>query len=191
MLKSFIIIKKNIKYKDEKIEYMKISKKNSIFVISLFFFLILSISATNVQAHSPSITNLEYDTSAGTLSVSFSHSVGGDPDHYVELVQISVNGTEILSETYTSQPGDTFQYTYNIDANTGATIQVSAFCSISGSDTQTMTVGDTTDPNGGGDDDGGQNGETTIPGYLGIGLISIVSILTIVLVPTLKKVSQK
>lgn len=167
---------------------MKISKKNSIFVISLFFFLTLSISATNVQAHSPSITNLEYDSSANMLSVSFSHYVGGDPDHYVNLVRISVNGTEILSEPYTSQPGDTFQYTYNIDANTGATIQVSAFCSQSGSDTQTMTVSDTTDSNGGGDE-GGQNGETTIPGYFGIGLVSLVSILTIVFVPTLKKIS--
>lgn len=169
---------------------MKISTKNSIFVISLFFFLTLSISAPNVQAHSPSITNLDYDTSASTLSVSFSHSVGGDPEHYIELVEISVNGTEILSEPYTSQPGDTFQYSYNIDANTGAKIQVSAFCSFSGSDTQTMTVEDTTDSNGGGDD-GGQNGEITIPGYIGIGLVSLVSILIVVLVPMLKKMNQK
>ncbi|TFF87927.1 MAG: hypothetical protein EU550_02315 [Promethearchaeota archaeon] len=156
---------------------MIIQKKGIFISILLFLALFISSSITLVQAHSPTITNLSYNSSTNTLSVSISHVVGGDPNHYIESAQINVNNSEVISESYASQPGDTFTYNFNLTAKIGASIEVTIFCSISGSDTESILVGES---------NGGTVGGK-IPGYYGI----IIVLLCSILVATLYLVIQK
>lgn len=152
---------------------MNISKKTSSLVILLLFAFTISISTHEVLANPPSITNMSYDSSTNTLTVSFSHIVDNPDSHYIESVEIKVNGEVVLSKTYTSQPGNSFTYEYDIEANPGDTIEITAICNLTGQDTDTLNIEDTTNGNG------GQDGDITIPGFIGLGLISLLSIVII------------
>jgi len=160
---------------------MIVSKKSSLILSSLLLMIFFSVSVTQVHAHSPSITNISYNSSSDILSVSINHVVSGDPNHFIESIQIRVNNSEVISESYTSQPGDSFTYNYNLTANIGSSIEVTAFCSISGSDTDTILV---TESNGG--TIGGQ-----IPGYLGIITISVVTFIILTLYLTIRRWKMK
>ncbi|TXT58198.1 MAG: conserved exported protein of unknown function [Promethearchaeota archaeon] len=152
---------------------MKFSKKTSSLLIILFLACTISISTNEALANPPSITDMNYDSSTNTLSVSFSHIVDNPSSHYIESVEIKVNGEGVLTKTYTSQPGNSFTYEYTIEANSGDTIEIIAICIISGQDSDTLNIEDTTDGDNG---NGGQNGDVTIPGFIGLGLISMLSI---------------
>jgi hypothetical protein len=135
-------------------------------LLCIIFFITISISLTsfNVRANSPAAISLEYNTTTGVLSVEITHNIGSDDPntHYIESVEIKVNDVIVNTTIYSSQPtSSTFTYQYNITAEVGDTIQVTAVCNIVGSITRSITVGS---PAGG------------IPGYLGIVLILIISI---------------
>ena len=127
---------------------------------------LVNISSTN--AHSPSSVSLQYAEDTNTLTVTISHSVSDPNTHYIENVQINVNGTEVLSEDYTSQPtNNQFVREYTIEAGAGATISATATCNLGGTSSDSLTVpGGTTDSNQEGDEEQNENGEDqTIPGY--------------------------
>ena len=85
------------------------------------------------MAHPPSGLVLLYNSSTNKLNATISHSVSDPNTHYVYSVVIEVNGTTTVSETYTSQPSSIlFTSQYNVTANNGARIQVSATCSQRG-----------------------------------------------------------
>jgi hypothetical protein len=134
----------------------------------------MSISSGYVQAHSPSITDLSYNNSTNTLSVSITHVVSGDPNHYVQSVEVTVNNTQVIDDSYTSQPGDTFVYEYVITANDGASVGVTAICSISGSDSAVLIVGDSISP--------------SIPSYM---VVIIISAIGIILTSTIIVIRRK
>jgi hypothetical protein len=123
---------------------------------------------------------LEYSTDLNELSVTITHSVGSDPSHYIKTVTIRVNGSIVDTHTYTSQPNPTtFTYKYNITANTGAVIQTTAVCSISGSITRSITVGSSTNPN------------ETIPGFIGFILLTsiVIGLFTIIIKKKLSEIN--
>ncbi|MFX1281648.1 MAG: hypothetical protein ACFFA3_20020, partial [Promethearchaeota archaeon] len=99
------------------------------------------------------------------------HNVVDNTSHYIKTVVVKVNGSTVLTQPYTSQPTKgTFTYIYaNVTANEGATIQVTATCSITGSITRTLTVDEGTSTTNGGND---QN----IPGYYGILIVVGISL---------------
>lgn len=151
------------------------SKKNLFFVI-LIFFVAASLARTqNAKAHSPSSMILSYSMSTDVLTVSFSHSVSDPNSHYVSTVRVQINGSTVLTETYTSQPtANGGSYQYNITAGTYDRIQVTLTCIQGGSITLCIFGG------GGActDDDGDQG----IPGYFGLSVILAISVFVLLFV---------
>jgi hypothetical protein len=157
----------------------KMSKKSLLYGLGLFLIICISLGILNVKAHPPTGMTLSYNSSIQQLSVTITHSVGSDPSHYIQTVEIDVNGTPALTTPYNSQPDPvSFTYQYTIPADTGATIQVTAICSISGSITRSIIVGSdsTVTPE--------------ISGYYGLLIIIGLSLITI-LISIKKKIKKR
>ena len=129
----------------------------SVTVLGLFSF------PTFTQANSPSNMVITYEASTTTLNVTITHNVADESTHFIESVTIKVNDSTVETQTYTSQPTtSTFIYQYtNINATTGDVIIVTAVCNISGQIEKSLTVG---------------TPEEKIPGFIWIGLISVVTV---------------
>lgn len=147
----------------------KMPKKNPYYFLSVFFIVFLTIASVNARAHPPSDMSLEYNSGTNTLKVSITHGVSDNSSHYIISVIVRVNGSIDQTQTYTSQPDIIFfTYEYTVNTNDGSTIQVTATCSQGGSITKSL---------------GGPT-ETTdgaIPGYMGVYLILVVSVITLIL----------
>lgn len=159
-------------------------KKKSLILFSVFFCVVILIMSKVVNANPPGIS-IVYDSGTKQLDVTFSHDNGGVPSHYISSVTIEVNGSTVKTELYLNQTGISFTYNYgNITANPGATIKVTAVCTITGATSNSIVV-----PGGDGDP---TNGEPTISGYVGLLVISLISLLTLLTINYLKirKVSK-
>jgi hypothetical protein len=122
-------VKKKMKYKTIKAAFL-----------AMFTTIILLVSSHAI-AHSPEDIVLEYDLNTTTLDVTITHVTLDPNSHYVYKVDVKINGELYLSEQYTSQPTtSTFKYSYTVTANVGDEISVTAFCSLFGSLTKTLTV---------------------------------------------------
>jgi len=116
--------------------------KRFICVIALVSLIYITSASIIVKAHNPADVGLEYDSNSELLVVTISHGVSDPSSHYVESVSITVNGSLMLAESYGSQPSSSvFIYMYNITANDGARIQVTAICNVGGSKTGCIIVG--------------------------------------------------
>jgi hypothetical protein len=148
------------------------SKKSLLYSLFIFFLFGITITNLSVKAHNPSDMNLVYSSISDELQVTITHTVANPNTHYIHTVTIRVNGSIDSTNPYTSQPTtSTFVYVYNVTANMGATIQVTADCTQAGTITRFLTVG-------------GQNGQTdgeAIPGYFGFLLIMGISTIFITL----------
>jgi len=116
-------------------------KISSIFTIIILFLFSFTIFSINTLAHDPQAIELDYDYNNQTLFVTITHEVTNPNEHFIELVSIEKNGEIVYEEYYTSQPPEpTFTYIYEISANYGEQINVTAYCSIEGSGSATITV---------------------------------------------------
>lgn len=105
------------------------------------FALLAFLFAPAASAHPPKDVALSYDAPSKMLSVTVAHSSFFPSRHYVRNVVISLNGKVLKSEPYTSQPaGDTFTYTYPVQASPGDELSVTAFCNVFGSREAKLTV---------------------------------------------------
>jgi len=97
-----------------------------------------------VQAHQPSEVGLSFDQDNQTLNVAVLHKVSSPAGHYVARVDIFKNDEKILSNEYTSQPSasDTFTYSYAVNATSGDVLKATATCSIAGSRSGELKVGE-------------------------------------------------
>ncbi|MFH0966679.1 MAG: hypothetical protein V1862_03220, partial [Methanobacteriota archaeon] len=111
--------------------------------IILLICLLICLMITGVVANPPSDMKLSYDQQAKSLIVTITHPVGGAVDHYIKTVSIAENGKIISENTYTSQEGDTFTYTYPLIIPDGSQISVTATCSKFGSLTKDLSSGST------------------------------------------------
>lgn len=139
------------------------TKKNNYYMVLISLMVLIASSnfALKAKADPPQSIILNY--SLGTLNVLIGHAVGDPDEHYIDLVRINVNGSEVLSTPFTNQSStDGASYHFSITANDGATIEVYARCNEGGSMTACMVVG-------GGSCE--QNGGSGIPGYFGLWLI--------------------
>ena len=142
-------------------------KKKIFYVISVFFIVFLTIAGINVRAHPPSDMTLEFDSNTNALTVTITHIVSDNTSHYVLSVVINVNGSVDQTHPYTSQPDTVeFVYIYTVVTSAGSTINVLATCSEGG--TISRTLGGT--PTGG-----------AIPGYMGLYLVLVVSVITLLM----------
>jgi hypothetical protein len=154
-------------------------KKRIICFIAMVSLIYISSATLTVKAHAPADVSLNYDSNTEVLTTTIIHGVGSN-DHYINFVYISVNGTMVVNAEYDSQPSSTsFSYNYNITANEGARIQVTATCSIGGDKTECIIVGSGPCVQGG-----------RIPGYSGI--MTIIGISAIILsITTYKNIKKR
>lgn len=151
------------------------SKKSILIWFSLFFLIGISTIIMSVKANAPDNIGLVYNSGTEQLDVTITHNNGGSPTHIIDLVAIKVNGSQVKTMSYGSQPSSTFTYNYaNITANIGATIQVIVRCTDSGnfSNSIVVTAGNGTST----------TGEPTIPGYSGLIIavsISVIALLSL------------
>ena len=129
------------------------------------------IFAIKAKAHPPGSMILSYGS--GTLDVLITHGVQDPNIHYIDLVIVNVNGSEV-QRTYPNNQSSagSASFAFSITANNGATIEVYARCIVSGSTTGCMVVG------------GGSCGQSGlgVPGYFGFWIIlgfSIIVLMTI------------
>jgi hypothetical protein len=145
---------------------MNILKKKIFILLSIFLMIGVLSTSLNVRGHEPSNMSLSYNSNTEELTVSITHTVSNPNDHYIYRVRIWINASLINTSLYTSQPStSSFSYVYDIIANIGASIQVTADCNQGGSITRSITISET---------NGQTDGEPAIPGFLG--LLVIVSI---------------
>jgi hypothetical protein len=119
----------------------KMFNKTMTFIIILTIFFLFVILSTSVCAHSPSNMNLNYDKSTSELKVEITHQVSNPSTHYVYNIEININDELYISKNYTSQPGSSFEYTYeDIGVIEEETIQVTALCIQGGSITKELII---------------------------------------------------
>ncbi|KYK30383.1 MAG: hypothetical protein AYK22_03885 [Thermoplasmatales archaeon SG8-52-3] len=115
---------------------------NYIKKISLFFVIImcLSLIGTQASAHPPGFMNLKYEEN--NLRVLIIHfSIAPKGSHYVYRIEIEVNGELVQEENYEQQERFIFQiYNFEISAEPGDEIIVTAYCSLFGQKVKSITV---------------------------------------------------
>lgn len=112
--------------------------------IIIVMLLISTLSmTTNVLAHPPQDMSLEYDINISKLYVTIKHETPAPTVHYVNKVEIKLNDDIYGIYNYTSQPTvNEFTYNYTVIGSIGDVIEVTAYCSIQGSITRTLTITD-------------------------------------------------
>ena len=111
--------------------------RKAVILSCVLFFLYPGVSS----ATSPQDVKLAYDAATETLSVTITHPSSFPSFHYIKYVEIN-NGSGAIRNTYESQPEqDTFTYTYKVSAAPGATLEVTATCSMYGYKTVSLTPG--------------------------------------------------
>lgn len=159
-------------------------KKVKILMVSMGLILLgISMGNIKVQAHSPSTMSLSYDVEDQVLNVTITHVVNDPNTHYIDSITVKVNGTEVLSKSYTSQPSSSnFMRSFDILANEGATIEVRATCSVSGSLSKSTTVS-------AGSEKTSNTGDQTIEGFTGI--FWMICLASFIIFIRIKKQSKK
>lgn len=117
-------------------------KRKYYFIIGM---MLVSISVFAVQslAHPPQGMVLDYDIETSTLNVTITHNTPGPTLHYINKIEVRLNTNLVLSLDYSSQPTTSqFTYSYNIEAEAGDEIEVTAYCNIQGLIKRSITVKD-------------------------------------------------
>jgi desulfoferrodoxin (superoxide reductase-like protein) len=93
-------------------------------------------------AHAPSSLELAYDIDEHLLFVKVMHSVAKVNNHYVNKIEVALNGDKIVTQRIDSQSSpesQDVQYVI-VDAEIGDEISVTAHCNIIGIKSVTITV---------------------------------------------------
>jgi len=102
---------------------------------------LLMVLSSTLYAHPPKDVTLSYDAGAQVLSVTITHSTFFPSKHYVKMLEIRKNGTEVSSTPYSSQPdSDTFTYTFPMKASPGDEISATAICNVFGAKAGTIVL---------------------------------------------------
>jgi hypothetical protein len=107
----------------------------------LIFMLFIGLAMTSMQAGATSPRYMKLQYKPNTLTVTILHFSPITKIHYVYKVDIENNGELVKSQIYQSQPRFFFfTYTYNINASTSDVLTVTAYCSLFGKLTRSITV---------------------------------------------------
>ncbi len=96
--------------------------------------LILLGQTKNASAHPPSDILITYDTATKTLKAVITHQVSNPDKHFINKVDIQLNGQEIIEHKISRQDNNASQtVSYLIpEAKSGDTVSIEAYCNISG-----------------------------------------------------------
>jgi len=105
--------------------------------------LILLSQTENAYAHPPSDIIITFGPETKILNAVIMHSVSNPHNHYINKVDIALNGQEIIEHKISRQDNNASQtVSYLIpDAQAGDTLSVEAYCSISGKLKKEIKVG--------------------------------------------------
>ena len=94
------------------------------------------------HAHAPSGLVLEYDVEEHLLTVMVMHSVAKINNHYINKIEVALNGDKIITQQIDSQSSPESQDVQYIivDAEIGDEINVTAHCNIIGIKSAKLTV---------------------------------------------------
>ena len=96
------------------------------------------------SATAPRYLGLQYTAQSHSLKVTIVHFSPAVKIHYVYRVEIDKNGAVYQAHLYTKQPRIVmFSYTYNVTANPGDTLTVSAYCILWGFIQKSQTITNT------------------------------------------------
>jgi hypothetical protein len=101
----------------------------------IIIFLILSLCVSSAAyAHPPSDIKITYDSKTKILTAVIMHNVSDVKKHYINKVDVNLNGREIISHAISQQDNNINQkVSYLIpDGQAGDKLSVEAHCSISG-----------------------------------------------------------
>ena len=100
------------------------------------------LTAVSVSAHAPKSLDTEFDTETHLLTVTVYHGVKDAAKHYVDKLEVELNGEKVVEQSFGSQPDLEKQAAlYMIaDAKVGSKIKVVAHCNISGKKSHTIEV---------------------------------------------------
>jgi desulfoferrodoxin (superoxide reductase-like protein) len=127
---------------------MKINERNRMMSGIYLILAILAFFAlypATAGANAPKEVKLTYDVASKTLEATITHTPHSE-SHYIQKVEIKKNGEVVTLQEYTSQTGDTFTYSYKVEAVAGDILEVKASCSRFGSRTAKLTVGQPAEP---------------------------------------------
>lgn len=96
--------------------------------------MLLSSFSSTAYAHPPSDIKVTYDSITKILKAVIMHNVSDVKKHFINKVDVGLNGKEIIEHTISRQDNNTSQtVSYLIpDAKEGDILTVEAYCNISG-----------------------------------------------------------
>jgi hypothetical protein len=107
----------------------------------VMIFALLAVSAA-VLAHAPSAVRLRFFPDTRMMTLSIDHAVDDPADHYVKKVQIKVNGSVVVSQTFKLQEtgsGESLVYKF-LDLKSGDVIEAIATCNKGGKNTHKLRM---------------------------------------------------
>jgi hypothetical protein len=113
--------------------------KRAILSVACFVFV---FAASTVYAHPPSDIQITFDPAKKMLSALIVHNTSNVERHYINKVDVGLNGKEILVQNISRQDneaGQTVSYLIS-DAKDGDVLSVEGYCSISGKLQKEITV---------------------------------------------------
>jgi hypothetical protein len=115
-------------------------------IIAIIGVLLVSTTTMCFQTHAtaPRYLKLQYQASTHTLKVTVIHFSPATKIHYVYRIEVDKNGAVYQSHLYQKQPRIlVLTYTYNVTANPGDVLTVSAYCILWGFIQKTQTITNT------------------------------------------------
>jgi len=110
-------------------------------IISIALFLSVSLIPLGVHATPPRYINIQYQANTHTLKVTISHITPVRSIHYIYRIVVEKNGVLDQVHFYSKQPRFFLNtYEYNMSANPGDVITVSAYCVLFGYNSRSITV---------------------------------------------------
>ena len=108
-----------------------------LFLVSIFLF-----SQALIMAHPASTIDAKFDSKESILKVTMQHESKDITKHYIENIEILVNGKKAVTQLFLSQTDGKEQVAQYkiIDAKKGSEIKVSGECNKGGTKTVTIKV---------------------------------------------------
>lgn len=97
--------------------------------------------AQPAAAHPPEGLTVVLDERLSILTISIRHNIKDRTTHYIESVEVWVNGGEAAEKTFTSQSSGSFTVRLRLDAAEGDRVLVRASCNLNGTKEQELVVG--------------------------------------------------
>lgn len=123
---------------------MRMSKYVALITVGILMS-IIALSATVTEATPPRLISFQYNENTNVLKVQIFHFSPLRSIHYIYRIVIQKNGEIDQAHLYNRQPGFAInRYSFNLTAESGDQITISAFCVLWGYNMKMKTITSTT-----------------------------------------------